>query len=170
MPGPNLPNPSLVSAIERLIAATEKLPLSTREGRIHSYSLYIDRYRGRAKSSCDSEFDPQPTPTSSELDSSSGWSDIGEEITNGRLKSAKPLQRARKRHTTVNSVGGVGGIEHNQAHVKCAVQSIELAGKKWGRDPIVREWAFAHHEKSIESMRILRIGCRKTESSTWPHI
>ncbi|EUC62498.1 hypothetical protein RSOL_422410, partial [Rhizoctonia solani AG-3 Rhs1AP] len=105
----------------------------------------------KPSSSSDSDFIPKSPSASSQLNETSSESDIGEDKTNEFLKNTEHLKHAKKRLKTAGSVDGTRDTQDNQTHVGPSTQSIECTGKKRGRDPVVREWAFAHHEKPFES-------------------
>ncbi|CUA72929.1 Zinc finger BED domain-containing protein 4 [Homo sapiens] [Rhizoctonia solani] len=103
-----------------------------------------------SRSSSDSEFSPQPVPTDSELDEDSSNSDIGKVQTSIEIEHSELPQRPSKQQKTLSSIEGVGDIQGDESHVNLPTQLTVRAGKRRGRDPIVRLWAFAHHENAVK--------------------
>ncbi|EUC56077.1 HAT family dimerization protein, partial [Rhizoctonia solani AG-3 Rhs1AP] len=106
-----------------------------------------------ANSSSDSDFIPRSPSTGSESGEILSESEIksSEENTSDHPKSPDQLRRAKKQQRTADLVSGVKDIQDSKPPVNVTMQSIECTEKKRGRDPVVRGWAFAHHERPIES-------------------
>ncbi|CEL59196.1 similar to zinc finger protein [Rhizoctonia solani AG-1 IB] len=104
-------------------------------------------------SSSDSDFCPRSPSPESELDACSEESNTFENKLETSLdeERAEPLHNAHKRLKGSSTRNLTSEAQDGQIHVKTTTQSTICVGKKRGRDPVVREWAFAHHEKPVPS-------------------
>ncbi|KAF8749957.1 protein dimerization [Rhizoctonia solani] len=103
--------------------------------------------QGGANSSSDSDFSPHSGASGSESGETSSESEGDDAQPDDNLNMSEVQRHKRKRQKTINSMGSTGGVEDKQSHVNPSTNSIICVGRKRGRSAIVREWAFAHHNK-----------------------